>query len=106
MIAEALTIPSMRFVEAKAIEQIDVQLCIACGRNDHGAHAADLSRIWCRHLARPRCPHVGSAACPGPSGERSVVDSLFKDRGRLEGRIAEITREIERLFSEMTSPGG
>lgn len=124
-IAEAVTRPSMRFVEAKTIEQIDVQslhrvrdqmvmqrtrlitqmrgFCLEYGvaiRQGAGVFKLDLPRV------------VADEENDLSPAMRRLLTGLFEDLGRLEGRIAEITREIEALVQRddvarrlMTVPG-
>jgi transposase len=124
-IAEAVTRPTMRFVEVKAVEQIDTQalhrardqmvmhrtrlisqmraFCLEYGvaiRQGAGVFKLDLPRIL-----------IDQGNDLSPAIRRLLAD-LFDDLHRLEGRIAEVTREIEALVSRdavarrlMTIPG-
>jgi transposase len=124
-IAEAITRPTMRFVEVKAVEQIDTQalhrardqmlmhrtrlisqmraFCLEYGvaiRQGAGVFKLDLPRILEDH-SNDLSPAI-----------RWLLAELLEDLHRLEGRIAEITREIEALVSRdevarrlMTIPG-
>ena len=124
-IAEAITRPTMRFVEVKAVEQIDTQalhrardqmvmhrtrlisqmraFCLEYGvaiRQGAGVFKLDLPRIL-EDQSNDLSPAI-----------RRLLAELLEDLHRLEGRIAEITREIEALVSRdevarrlMTIPG-
>lgn len=124
-IAEAVTRPTMRFVEVKAVEQIDTQalhrardqmvmhrtrlisqmraFCLEYGvaiRQGAGVFKLDLPRIL-----------IDQGNDLSPAIRRLLAD-LFDDLHRLEERIAEVTREIEALVSRdevarrlMTIPG-
>jgi len=119
------TRPTMRFVEVKAVEQIDTQalhraraqmlmhrtrlisqmraFCLEYGvaiRQGAGVFKLDLPRILEDH-SNDLSPAI-----------RWLLAELLEDLHRLEGRIAEITREIEALVSRdevarrlMTIPG-
>lgn len=124
-IAEAVTRPTMRFVDIKAVEQVDVQalhrardmmvmqrtrmisqmraFCLEYGvaiRQGAGVFKLDLPRV------------VADEANDLSVPIRRLLTGLFDDLRRLEGRIAEITREIEALVDRddvarrlMTIPG-
>jgi transposase len=124
-IAEAVTRPTMRFVEVKAEQQIDTQalhrardqmvmhrtrlisqmraFCLEYGvaiRQGAGVFKLDLPRIL-----------ADESNDLSPAIRRLLAD-LFEDLHKLEGRIAEVTREIEALVSRdevarrlMTIPG-
>ncbi|WP_296577925.1 IS110 family transposase [Phreatobacter sp.] len=109
-IAEAVTRPTMRFVEVKSVEQIDIQalhrardmmvkqrtrmisqmraFCIEYGvaiRQGAGVFKLDLPRV------------VGDESNGLSVPIRRLLAELFEDLMRLEGRIDEVTREIEAL---------
>jgi transposase len=109
-IAEAVTRPSMRFVEVKRPEQVDLQalhrvrdqmvrgrtrlicqmraFCLEYGiaiRQGAGVFKLDLPRI------------IADAANDLTAAMRQLLQDLYDDLKSLEKRIADITREIENL---------
>jgi len=124
-IAEASTRPTMRFVDVKSIEQIDVQalhrardmmvtqrtrmisqmraFCLEYGatiRQGAGVFKLDLPRV------------ISDTSNDLSPAIRRLLAELFDDMMRLEHRIGEITREIEALVAQsdvarrlMTIPG-
>jgi transposase len=124
-IAEAVTRPTMRFVEVKSAEQVDIQalhrirdqivrnrtrlicqmraFCLEHGvaiRQGAGVFKLDLPRI------------IGEQENDLTPTMRRLLADLFEDLKRLEVRIKEVTREIEALASKddrarrlMTVPG-
>lgn len=107
-IAEAASRPTMRFVEVRSLDQIDLQAL-------HRARdrlVAQRTRVICQ--IRAFCLEYGiamhkgvgkfKAALPGVLADESndlspamrrLLVSLFHDIGQLEGRIAELSREID-----------
>jgi transposase len=124
-IAEASTRPTMRFVDVKLVEQIDVQalhrardmmvtqrtrmisqmraFCLEYGatiRQGAGVFKLDLPRV------------ISDTSNDLSPAIRRLLAELFDDMMRLEHRIGEITREIEALVAQsdvarrlMTIPG-
>lgn len=124
-IAEAVTRPTMRFVDIKSVEQVDVQalhrardmmvtqrtrmisqmraFCLEYGvaiRQGAGVFKLDLPRVIA-DTSNDLSPPI-----------RRLLAELFDDMLRLEQRIAEITREIESVVAQsdvarrlMTVPG-
>jgi len=124
-IAEAVTRPTMRFVEVKAVEQIDTQ-ALHRARDQMVMHRTRLisqMRAFCLEygVAIRQGAGVFKLDLPRVLGDESndlspairrLLADLFEDLHRLEGRIAQVTREIEALVSQdevarrlMTIPG-
>jgi transposase len=124
-IAEAVTRPSMRFVEVKTVEQVDLQAL----HRIRDQMVAARTRLICQ--MRAFCLEYGIAIHQGagkfkidlpllleneaneltPTMRRLIAD-LFTDMKRLEQRIADVTREIEAVAARddrarrlMTVPG-
>lgn len=124
-IAEAVTRPSMRFVEIKSTEQIDIQAL----HRIRDQMVRSRTRLVCQ--MRSFCLEYGIALRQGigmfkvnlpqvleePTNEltttmRRLLKDLFDDLVRLELRIKQVTREIETLAAKderarrlMTVPG-
>jgi transposase len=124
-IAEAVTRPTMRFVEVKSAEQVDVQAL----HRIRDQMVRNRTRLICQ--MRAFCLEHGVAIRQGAGvfkldlprviGEqdndltptmRRLLGDLFEDMKRLDVRIKEVTREIEVLASKddrarrlMTVPG-
>ncbi len=124
-IVEAVTRPTMRFVEVKRVEQVDLQalhrirdqmvssrtglicqiraFCLEYGiaiRQGAGVFKLDLPKV------------LADEANDLTSTMRRLLTELFADLKQLEGRIAEVTREIEAIAAGdekarrlMTIPG-
>ena len=124
-IAEAVTRPTMRFVEVKAVEQIDTQ-ALHRARDQmvmHGTRLISQMRAFCLEygVAIRQGAGVFKLDLPRVLGDESndlspairrLLAELFEDLHRLEGRIAQVTREIEAVVSRdevarrlMTIPG-
>jgi transposase len=124
-IAEAVTRPTMRFVDVKAVEQVDVQ-ALHRARDMMVMHRTRLinqMRAFCLEygvairqgvgvfkLDLPRVVTDNSNELSAPV--RQLLSELFDDMRRLEDRIAAVTRAIEALVAQddvarrlMTVPG-
>lgn len=111
-IAEAVTRPTMRFVEIKHPDQVDLQalhrirdqmvgsrtrlicqmraFCLEYGvpiRQGAGVFKLDLPRV------------LADEANDLSPAMRQLLNELFADLGRLEGRLKEVTRQIEALVA-------
>jgi transposase len=112
-IAEAVSRPTMRFVDVKSVEQVEIQalhrardmmvmhrtrmisqmraFCLEHGvaiRQGAGVFKVDLPRV------------VADTDNELSASIRRLLSTLFKDLQMLEQRIAEITREIEALVAQ------
>ncbi len=124
-IAEAVTRPTMRFVEVKSAEQVDIQSL----HRVRDQMVSNRTRLICQ--MRAFCLEYGVAIHQGVGkfkadlpgvlaneendltpGIRKLLGDLFDDLRRLEQRVAEVTRQIEAVAARdertrrlMTVPG-
>ena len=124
-IAEAVTRPTMRFVQVKQPEQVDLQSLHRIRDQMVGSRTRLICqmRAFCLEygvairqgagLFKSDLPRVIADECNDLTPTmRRLLNELFEDLMRLEKRIAEITREIEALAASdekarrlMTIPG-
>jgi transposase len=124
-IAEAVTRPTMRFTQVRTTEQVDLQALHRIRDQMIGSRTRLINQVraFCLEygIAIRQGTGVFRRDLPGALADedndltpamRRMLAELFEDIGRLDERIAEVTREIEALAARddrarrlMTIPG-